>query len=88
MALLMCKEAARLISDAYQRPLSLRERIALRVHLCTCQACRNFKGQMHLVTEAARRLWQAPAEQFAGLRLSDKARQRLASVLGQRPPSG
>jgi len=86
--MLVCKEAARLISVAYQRPLTLRERIALRVHLCTCQACRNFKRQMHLVTEAARRLWQAPAEQFSGFHLSDAARQRIASVLAQRPPDG
>lgn len=84
--MLVCKEAARLISDACQRPLTWRERIALRVHLVACDACRNFKRQMRLVTEAARRLWQAPAEAFAGIDLPDAARQRIARALAERPP--
>lgn len=86
--MLVCRDAARLISDACQRPLNWRERIALRLHLVACDACRNFKRQMHLVTEAARRLWQAPAEAFADLRLSQAARQRIARELAQRPPMG
>ena len=53
--MLVCREAARLISDSYQRPLRWRERVSLRLHLAICDACTNFKNQMRLLTDAARR---------------------------------
>jgi hypothetical protein len=84
--MLVCKEAARLISDACQRPLRWRERVALRVHLLACDACRNFRRQMRVVTEAARRLATAGTEVFPVQRLSDAARQRISTALAERPP--
>ena len=78
--MLMCREAARLITVSYQRPLSWREQMSLRVHLAICDACRNFKKQMNLLTDAAQRfaLQQQP---FTELRLSDDARQRIRTLM-------
>ena len=50
-----CRDATRLMSEAQERPLSITERISLRLHLIMCSGCHNFKAQMNtlrLVTRA------------------------------------
>ncbi len=44
--MLSCKEAMRLASEALDRPLPLRSRVALRTHLLMCAACRSASRQM------------------------------------------
>jgi predicted anti-sigma-YlaC factor YlaD len=78
--MLMCREAARLITVSYQRPLRWREQMSLRVHLAICDACRNFKKQMNLLTEAARR-FALQQEPFTELHLAADARQRIRTLL-------
>lgn len=41
-----CKQATALMVAREDRPLVLRERAALRVHLAICKACNRFEGQM------------------------------------------
>lgn len=41
-----CRNATRLMSEAQERPLSITERISLRLHLIMCSGCHNFKDQM------------------------------------------
>lgn len=41
-----CKQATALMVAREDRPLALRERTALRVHLVICKACTRFEGQM------------------------------------------
>jgi predicted anti-sigma-YlaC factor YlaD len=53
---LTCKEAHRLVSEELDRNLSAAERIRLKMHLFTCNACRNFNGQMDLIRRAMRKL--------------------------------
>lgn len=50
-----CKEAHRLVIEGQDRQLSLMERIALRVHLMMCGACRRFEAQMDFLRQALRR---------------------------------
>lgn len=50
-----CREAAALLSQAQDRPLTFRERLVLRVHLPLCEACRNFRSQLELMRAAMRR---------------------------------
>ena len=78
--MMMCREAARLISASYQRPLRWRERMSLRMHLVICDACRNFKKQMNLLTDAARR-FSLRGEGFKELQLADDARRRIRGLL-------
>ncbi len=44
--MLSCKEAIRLASEALDRPLSLRSRMGLRMHLLMCSGCRAASRQM------------------------------------------
>ena len=84
--MLVCREAARLITESYQRPLRWRERVALRLHLTVCDACTNFKKQMRLLTEAARRFNERATAGFGGLRLSEEATRKIAAGLAAKPP--
>ena len=78
--MMMCREASRLISVSNQRPLHWREQIALRMHLAMCDACRNFKKQMTLLTNAAQR-FVLQEETFSQFQLADDARQRIRTAL-------
>ena len=49
-----CREASELLSQAQDRPLTLREKLVLYVHLPLCQGCRNFREQLGFVRRAAR----------------------------------
>ena len=42
-----CRNATRLMSEAQERPLSVTERISLKLHLIMCSGCHNFKDQMN-----------------------------------------
>ena len=48
-----CKEASELLSLAQDRPLTVREKLALYVHLPICNACRNFRRQLAFIRRAA-----------------------------------
>lgn len=49
-----CKEATELLSQAQDRPLTFREKLALYVHLPLCEGCRNFRKQVAFLRRAAR----------------------------------
>jgi len=78
--MLDCKHASRLLSQLQERPLSLRERLGLKLHLWLCDACRNFSRQLGLLHAAVRKMagW---AEHDATVRLPDEARERIARQL-------
>jgi hypothetical protein len=50
-----CRQAARMMSDAQERPLSLRDRIKLRLHLHWCLACSRYEHQVAFIRNALRR---------------------------------
>jgi hypothetical protein len=47
-----CAKAARLISAAQDRPLSLTERVALRLHLAICDGCTQYDRQVRFLRRA------------------------------------
>jgi hypothetical protein len=51
-----CKQATELMSQAQDRLLSRRERIALRLHLLICKGCSNYNRQLAFIREAMQRL--------------------------------
>jgi len=53
--MLSCKQATELMSQEQERPLSLSERTALRVHVWICAGCTNYRRQMGVLREACRR---------------------------------
>lgn len=56
--MLSCEEATRLMSDAMERPLAVRERLSLNVHLVMCKGCRNFGHQVQGLRQVARQYAQ------------------------------
>lgn len=50
-----CRQAARLLSEAMDRPLTRGERLALRLHTLLCSGCRNYRRQLAFLRQACRR---------------------------------
>ena len=44
--MLTCKQASQFISQSLDRPLTLRERLALKLHLFICKYCKRFSQQL------------------------------------------
>ncbi len=78
--MLSCKQASQLVSQALDRPLTWRERWALRMHLLMCAACRRFNRQLALIRLAVGRML-SETEQNGSLRLSPEARLRMTKAL-------
>ena len=55
-----CKEASELLSQAQDRPLTLREKFVLYVHLPLCNGCRNFRQQIAFIRRATREYLNKP----------------------------
>lgn len=53
--MLSCRQATELMSQEQDRPLSLSERIGLRLHVWICAGCNNYRRQMALLRAACRR---------------------------------
>lgn len=53
--MLMCREATGLMSLKQDKTLSMREKMALRIHLSMCQACRTCARQFDLLHQAGKR---------------------------------
>lgn len=50
-----CRHTSELLSQAQDRPLTLREKLLVHVHLPLCNGCRNFRVQLDFIRAAARR---------------------------------
>lgn len=54
--MLDCKQNTELLSQSYDRPITLRERLAMHMHLMMCRGCRNFEKQLVFIRKAVREL--------------------------------
>jgi len=80
-----CREASRLMSDGYERELSLAERIRLRLHLWMCDACNNYGINLKLMRRLLGEM-RTQADKRAPC-LSEKDRQHiLAGVQNRAQP--
>lgn len=41
-----CKQATQLLSEKMDRPLTTKEKLALKMHTAMCSGCRQFSAQM------------------------------------------
>ncbi len=87
--MLSCKDASRLQSHAYERPLNARELIGLKLHLLICKGCRGFAQQLNLIHLACRRIDESKGVGADAPELSPDAKthilKELASKLGEKP---
>ncbi|MFZ5876441.1 MAG: hypothetical protein ACOYXU_08540 [Nitrospirota bacterium] len=75
-----CQEVVRILSDAMDRPIPLRRRIAVRLHFLICQWCERYQKQVGLIRTLARSTEAgSPADtpDTSNARLSDEARERF-----------
>ncbi len=72
-----CREATELASRAMDESLSMRERVAMRMHLKICKNCRRFAEQI----QQMRRLFSAEIPDDSSPGLSDDARRRIETEL-------
>lgn len=61
--MLNCQKASRLISEAQERPLSLSEKISLKLHVLMCAGCKNFSLQVPFLSKAMRAYAQGKDEE-------------------------
>ncbi len=87
--MLTCKDASHLLSQRQERPLSLRERLGLRLHLWMCVSCRRFEQQLALMRRAMRALRRRVETEADAAELPVAARERIRRALsdgrGPRP---
>ncbi len=78
--MLSCKDASRLVSQSLDRPISVRERLALGFHLMICKFCRRFTRQLAQVSAAIHGLTRQ-MEQDESVQLPVEASRRIAMAL-------
>ena len=61
--MLNCKNATRLMSESQERPLSIIERMSLKLHMMMCSGCSNFKEQMGVIRSMTRAYAKGKNEQ-------------------------
>ena len=78
--MLNCKQTSQLLSKSLDQPLTLREKLSLRLHMLLCGACSRFARQLRFLREAVEALERRAAEDER-LTLNSEARQRIARAL-------
>lgn len=84
MKMLTCKDASHLISENQERPLGLRERWSLKMHLWICVNCRRFEQQMTLLRQALRMMGKRAEVDDDSTEFPPEARERIRKVLAER----
>jgi hypothetical protein len=83
--MLSCEEVTRLLSEFLDRPLPLRARLSVSLHLFLCKWCDRFRRQLLLIRQVLRQ----GAEHLEGPdvpalpSLSPDARERITRLLAQ-----
>lgn len=54
--MLNCRQTTELMSQELDRPLTVAERIGLRLHVWICAGCSNYRRQMRVLRAACRRI--------------------------------
>ena len=78
-----CKQATRLMSDAMERDLTWRERVALKCHIIVCGMCLHWGTQVESVQELMHD-YEKVIERFHArdqMQLSETTCQRLRSAI-------
>ena len=81
--MLSCKDITRLVSESFDRKLSLGERMNLLIHVGMCSTCRMFRrfqiGLHQAIRRGALQLIDCDAE--SDVELPDSARERIGAAI-------
>lgn len=75
-----CKEVIRLISDSMERPLSFRQRLAVRFHFLICKWCTRYQKQVRFIHNILGGRPEKVGETAPGA-LSAEAQERIKQAL-------
>ena len=73
-----CHHASRLASDSLDRPLSLWERLRLKLHLSLCSNCQNCDNNLKLMRQINELMRNS---RYGQVRLSEQQRDQLHKAL-------
>ena len=80
--MLTCKDASQLMSQSFDRRLSLMEKVGLRFHLMICKSCETAYRQLDFLNSLCKRIAAKPDEVHALLPgLSAEAQERILKEL-------
>ncbi|WP_455429558.1 anti-sigma factor family protein [Neorhodopirellula lusitana] len=84
--MLTCKEITQLVSESLDRPLPLRKRVSVWMHLSMCRLCSAFRrDQLVLKERISDELERASREKMSEeVKLSAAAKQRMKKELSKR----
>jgi hypothetical protein len=79
-----CKEMVVVMSESLERPLTMRERVLLRLHLWVCMWCVWYLEQLRLLRESLRmQMAQGIIDKPSAISLSAEARDRIKRALNR-----
>ena len=77
-----CKQTVEIISQSMERPLTLRERALLKLHLWVCMWCLWYMEHLEIMRDALRlQENESDVDVSTTTRLSDEARERIRRSL-------
>ena len=83
--MLTCKQASQYISASLDRPLSLRERLSLKLHLFICKYCKRFSQQLHDMRVALKTM-ASHIENDNSIKMPSVAKNRIATLVENNQP--
>lgn len=78
--MLDCKQSSQLISQSLDRSLTLRERLALKLHLFICEYCRQFSQHMQTM-RVALKVMLGSIESNNSIEMPSAAKKRIADLV-------
>jgi hypothetical protein len=78
--MLDCKQASQIISQSLDRPLTMRERFALKLHLLICKYCKQFSQQLHTLRVTIKQM-TASVEDNHQIELPNAAKKRITDMV-------
>lgn len=83
--MLSCKQASQIISQSLDKPLTMRERFALKLHLIICKYCKRFSQQVQTLRVALKQMISS-IENSNTIELPSAAKNRIAALVEANSP--
>ena len=78
--MLSCKKASQIISQSLDRPLTMREHFALKLHLLICKYCKRFSQQVQTLHVAIKTMVSS-IESNNSIEMPLVAKKRIADLV-------
>lgn len=76
-----CQQTVVTISQSMERPLTVRERVEVKLHLWICAWCQWYLEHLQLIRDTARAKAEESPDLITGPNLSNEARERIKRKL-------